>query len=175
MFLCYIFHLPFMLDVNSQNFHFNSFYYRTLSLPSVTPSSSSHHGRSSPGGGLPVHRHPRWHRPTAVPRGSAPDLPLWPPLLEEKVHSLQGERCLDMWEKKSRGFLCSMKRDILMSFWLSYNVLSNISISQKFLSIYVLSKYFVKEQHHTGPSNAICLFTDCWKVTCPQTNSQQWQ
>lgn len=64
------------------------------SVPStaVTLKSSSHNGRSASGGGLPVHRHPRRYRPPAVPRGVAANLPLRHPLLEEEVHSLQGER-----------------------------------------------------------------------------------
>lgn len=56
----------------------------------VTLHRNSHHGRSSPGSGLSVHCHPRWHRLAAVPRGSAPNLPLWSSLVEEKIHSLQG-------------------------------------------------------------------------------------
>lgn len=65
----------------------------TFSPPSVTQHYSSHNGRSPPGRGLPVHRHSRRYRPTAVPRGSTSDLPIWSSLLEEKVHSLQGESC----------------------------------------------------------------------------------
>lgn len=63
---------------------------RHVFLIPVSVSVCRQHGRSSPGGGLPVHRHSRWHRPTAVPRGPAAGLPLRPALLEEEVHKVQG-------------------------------------------------------------------------------------
>lgn len=78
-----------------------SWCFLAVSSTTVTLYCSSHNGRSASGGGLPVHRHPRRHRPPAVPRGSSSDLPLWHSLLEEKVHSLQGERWQKCWRAKS--------------------------------------------------------------------------
>lgn len=115
-FVCYCNFMTNVLEVN--DIYMNIFWptplltleslLTVICLPPVTLCSSSHHGRSSPGGGLSVHRHPWWHRPPTVPWSSTPDLPLWPPLLEETVHSLQGERCLTHDRTKSRGFLYSI-------------------------------------------------------------------
>ena len=61
------------------------------SPPQRPPAAVAHNGRSSSGCGLSVHGHPGRDRPPAVPWSPATDLPLWPPLLEEAVHPLQGE------------------------------------------------------------------------------------
>lgn len=65
----------------------------TLSVPPL-PVGLSHHGRSPPGRGLPVHGHIGGHRSAAFPPGPDGDLPLRCALLEETHHPAQGTSSL---------------------------------------------------------------------------------
>lgn len=127
-------------------FHINCHSF-VITLLLVTQHRSSHHGRSSPGGGLSIHRHPWWNRPTAVPWGSTSDLPLWPPLLEEKVHSLQGETCwmcdgskVQRVSVKNEGsFVNSMSNTFIWLFGLENEWMNVIVILASYCNLQLLS------------------------------------